>query len=258
MTTVARLLSVEDLSFSYDRGDSILDGLSFETERGECLGIIGPNGGGKSTLVKIFAGLLSGFTGEVRFAGRSFFDRFVLGRGEVGYLPQEGGYHNVLPFSCREYVTLGRNYAFEGGMDVGEALSFVGLASKGGYLLKKLSGGERQRAALAKCLVQGPRLLLLDEPTKGLDSEGSDRLLAALDWIRKSGRCALVVDHNISGLLKRCDKILCLNRRLHWHDKSDVLTKDIIGKVYRCEFEHALLHEGRPGGCLKDGRGGRP
>ncbi|MBY0416134.1 MAG: ATP-binding cassette domain-containing protein, partial [Bdellovibrionales bacterium] len=108
----------------------------------------------------------------------------------------------------------------------------------------KLSGGEKQRVLIARAMIQKPKLLLLDEPTKGLDSNGQDQLLALIETIKKRDNTAvMIVDHNINQIIKSCQNILCLNRHSHWHDHRDFLTKNILEDIYHCEFEHLLIHE---------------
>ena len=232
------LLQVKNLSFSYD-SSVVLGPLSFELKKGESLGVIGPNGGGKSTLLNILAGLLTGFKGIVSFGGR------VHPRtGEVAYLPQRKAQQLLFPLTCREFISLGKIHSGQGILSTDEALEFVGLTPKGGEAMDRLSGGEQQKAYLARTLVQGPLLFLLDEPTSGLDSEGQDHLAGLVKKITKEfRRTAVIVDHNIGRVLRHCDNILCLNKGLHWHDRKDILTKDILKDIYRCEFEHELLHE---------------
>jgi zinc transport system ATP-binding protein len=126
----------------------------------------------------------------------------------------------------------------------GEVLKLVGLTGKEEKLFTQLSGGEKKRALLAMALIKGPELLLLDEPTAGLDSTGIDQLLELLANLQKRFLTGVVVvDHNINHILKHCDKILCLNQTFHWHDEKDYLTKGILESIYHCEFEHLLIHD---------------
>src|SRR5690606_15057344 len=125
-----------------------------------------------------------------------------------------------------------------------ECLKRVGLSEKRDALMRELSGGQRQRALLARALRLAPKLLVLDEPTAGLDSQGQDQLMLLLKSLQKDDHTTLViVDHNITQVLKHADKILCLNRRHHWHERKELLTKNIIEDIYHCEFEHLRLHE---------------
>ena len=237
------LIKVENLSFSYD-GELVLEDISFELERGKNLGIIGPNGGGKSTLLKLIGGLLTNFTGEIFFNGRLFHHCTRPEKGEMAYLSCGEKEKSILPLTCEEFILSGEAYQNPGGqIDGDSALRFVDLFSKKHSLLRDLSGGQKQRVALARCLLQHPLLFLFDEPTRGLDGKGQDQLIALVERAKKLNQSVIVVDHNIEQLLKYCDDILCLNKNSHWHDKKESLTKDILKNVYHCEFEHELLHE---------------
>ena len=128
--------------------------------------------------------------------------------------------------------------------DNNELLDLVGILHKKDSLISSLSGGEKQRVLLARALINRPKLLLLDEPTKGLDSNGQDQLLAIIEKIKARDKTAvMIVDHNINQIIRNCHKILCLNRTYHWHNNTDLLTRNILEDVYHCEFEHLLIHE---------------
>ena len=229
------LLQAQNICFSY-RNNIVLENISFELAQGESLGVIGPNGGGKTTLLKIIAGLIPDFQGNLSFSdGKKI---------KMAYLPQLDRQNTLFPLTCEEYVAQGGLYQYKKILTASEALKFIGLSHKRQILFRELSGGERQRAALAKALVSAPLLFLFDEPTKGLDSTGRDQLLGLVKKITKEfKRSVIIVDHNINQLLSYCDKILCLNKSLHWHDKKDVLTDNVLAHIYRCEFEHELIHE---------------
>ncbi len=232
------LLRLEHVSYFYGI-DPVLKDVSFEVFLGESLGVIGPNGGGKTTLLKIIAGLLPNFSGVLRIDGLA-----PSKQGQVAYLSQLFKHNSFFPLTCEEYISQGELYQYERKISVSEALDFVELLPRKDALFRELSGGEKQRATLARSLIQSPLLFLFDEPTNGLDSTGRDRLLDLVKKVtREFKRSIIVVDHNINQLLKHCDKILCLNKSLHWHNKKEALTQDILEDVYSCEFEHELLHE---------------
>lgn len=239
------VLKVNNLSFSYDGIDYILKNISFEVKQGEILGVLGPNGGGKSTLMKIISGLERNYQGEIAFNGINVLEMKHYPFELFSYVPQTSELNTVLPVKVSEYLDFTKSlYKIKDNKIIDELLELVGIAHKKDVLISELSGGERQRVLIARAMIHRPRLLLLDEPTKGLDSNGQDQLLNLIELIRKRDQTAIViVDHNINQIIKSCQNILCLNRHHHWHNKKDFLTKNVLEDIYHCEFEHLLIHE---------------
>lgn len=240
------ILRADKLCFSYEGLDeSILKNISFSLKKGESLGVLGPNGGGKSTLMKIIAGLLQASSGEIYFDEKplSSFDKYPYSL--FSYVPQSSELNTTMPVKVYEFLDFSISlYKIKNAKLVDELLELVGMTHKKDSLLSKLSGGEKQRVLIARAMIQNPKLLLLDEPTKGLDSNGQDQLLNLIETIKKRDHTAvMIVDHNINQIIKSCQNILCLNRHSHWHDHRDFLTKNILEDIYHCEFEHLLIHE---------------
>lgn len=247
---MSAVLKAEKISFSYEGVDPVLKDISFSLEKGESLGVLGPNGGGKSTLMKIIAGLLAPDSGELFFDGKKVSDFNKYPYHLFSYVPQTSELNATMPIRVSEYM----NYTFSlhaknknlnlNHQTIDQLLEMVGIVHKKNELLSKLSGGEKQRVLLARALIQKPKILLLDEPTKGLDSNGQDQLLSLIEKIKaQDGTAIMIVDHNINQIIRSCHKILCLNRHFHWHDHRDFLTKNILENVYHCEFEHLLIHD---------------
>ena len=240
------ILRADKVSFSYEgHEEPILKDISFILKKGESLGVLGPNGGGKSTLMRIIAGLLKPTSGEL------YFDEIPLSSYSkypyhlFSYVPQSSELNATMPVKVYEFLDFTIClYKIKNPKLIDELLELVGMTHKKNALLSKLSGGEKQRVLIARAMVQKPKLLLLDEPTKGLDSSGQDQLLSLIETIKKRDQTAvMIVDHNINQIIKSCHNILCLNRHHHWHDHRDFLTKNILEDIYHCEFEHLLIHE---------------
>lgn len=238
------VLRAEKLSFSYDGMTPTLKDVSFELNEGESLGVLGPNGGGKTTLMKIIVGLLHPQSGTLSFDGNPVL-KGKYPYHSFSYVPQHSELNTILPVRVSEYMGFARAvYEHVTDRELDELLELVGIFHKKDSLISRLSGGEKQRVLLARALVNRPKLLLLDEPTKGLDSSGQDQLLSIIEKIKARDKTAvMIVDHNINQIIRHCHKILCLNRTFHWHDHRDLLTKNILEDVYHCEFEHLLIHE---------------
>ncbi len=239
------ILRADKLSYSYDGLDPILKDISFSLRRGESLGVLGPNGGGKSTLMKIIAGLIKPSSGEIYFNDKavSAYDGHPFHL--FSYVPQASELNPTMPVKVSEFLDFSLSlFKIKNPKLIDELLELVGILHKKNSLLSKLSGGEKQRVLIARAMIQKPQILLLDEPTKGLDSNGQDQLLSLIETIKKrDGTAVMIVDHNINQIIKSCQNILCLNRNYHWHDHKDFLTKNILEDVYHCEFEHLLIHE---------------
>ncbi len=207
------LVSCEDLTFSYLGAERpALGGVSFELRAGEYVGVVGPNGGGKSTLVRLLDGLLRPDSGEIRIGGLDPATEPYLVRERVGMLFQNPENGLVAPF-VEDDVAFGlENLGVERDEmreRVREAIRAVGLE---GYERREphtLSGGEKQRVALAGLLALDPEILLLDEPTSMLDAAGRGEVLERLEGLR-GARTVLHVTHHLEELLD-ADRILVLN-----------------------------------------------
>jgi zinc transport system ATP-binding protein len=239
------ILRAEKLCFSYDGETPVLKDISFSLSEGESLGVLGPNGGGKSTLMKIIVGLLKADSGKIFFSEIDSREFKTYPYDKFSYVPQYSELNSILPVKVCEYMEFARAlYKNTSQNDIFDLLDLVGILHKKDSLISMLSGGEKQRVLLARALINKPKLLLLDEPTKGLDSNGQDQLLTLIEKIKTRDKTAvMIVDHNINQIIRNCHKILCLNRTYHWHDHRDLLTKNILEDVYHCEFEHLLIHE---------------
>ncbi len=203
--------------------------------------MVGPNGGGKSTLLKIIAGLLRPNSGEIFLNGKLVEKNHEL-RNLVGFVPQVGVINQTMPISILEFLELERK--LNGASDFTPIMKRLGLDHIKDRTLRTLSGGEKQRVLLARALVRNPKILILDEPATGLDSTGQDQLLGIVrDLQKESEGILIIVDHNLGQVIKMADKLICLNKSFHWHDYKKNLSKEVLTKAYHCEFEHLLIHE---------------
>jgi len=244
-TTLPRVIELRGVNFSYSDTQAVLQNLDFAVREGEFLGLIGPNGGGKTTLLKLILGLLEPQSGEVRVLGR---DPRTLGRERrlLGYVPQDTSVRKNFPASVLDVILMG-TYASLGLLRwpgkaerdrAREAINHVGLEGLEDRPASHLSGGQQQRVAIARALVAQPRLLLLDEPTSGLDTGGQSKLFALLEELRKHYNLTVVmVSHDVTALAHYADELACLNRSLHWHDRSELISEAVLRTVYACELD---------------------
>ncbi len=240
-------LRIEGLSFAYPGVDEpTLKSVTLSVERGEVLAIVGPNGAGKTTLLRIVQGLLTGYTGEVRVLGMSPED--ARRRGVVGSVAQRSTVMTAYPVSGREVVLMAAAARLpawqrpDGAMRerVREALACVDAEWYSDAPVGSLSGGQLQRILVARALVIEPRLLILDEPTVGIDAAGQERFADLLARLKGRGDLTIVlVMHDLRAVASgaaSCDRIACLRRTLHFHDTPSGITAQVLADV----FEHDL------------------
>jgi len=202
------VLVCRDLRKRY--GDRLaVDGVGFEIRAGECYGLLGPNGAGKTTTISMVCGLLERDAGEVEVAGRPLTVNAVEVRGEIGFVPQDIALYPDL--SAAENLRLfGRLYGLSGDRlrdRVSGVLDLVGLGDRGGDRVETFSGGMKRRANLAAGLLHEPRLLVLDEPTVGVDPQSRHALLETVAALREAGRAVLYTTHYMEEAERLCDRV---------------------------------------------------
>src|SRR3989338_4767833 len=225
------VIEAENLTFTRD-GEPVIENFSFAVERGQFVAIIGPNGGGKSTLVKLIVGLLRPTSGILRVHGR------------IAYVPQRGGNMDAtFPATVEEVVRSGLVGRKQEKAAVDGALELLGITHLRDRVLGPLSGGERQRALIAKALVSGPELLILDEPTDGLDPETRAGLYATLRALKKTGVTILFVSHDVHAVVPEADAALCLRHELVCHgEHACYLKKSQLRNVFHKEHKDLEAH----------------
>jgi ABC-type Mn2+/Zn2+ transport system ATPase subunit len=233
------VIEVENLSLRRE-GRTVLSKVGFRIEDRELAGLIGPNGGGKTTLLQTILGVLRPDTGRVRILGR---DPRNLGqvRGQIGYVAQTKQFDREFPARAKDVVLMGTFVRvgvlrLPGVADHARALECleqVGMLDRADRPIGKLSGGESQRVFIAQALVSRPRLLILDEPTAGVDREGEEALIALLLRLkRESDLTILMVSHNVSLIRSHTDRILCLNREMVFAGSPATITDETIDRTY--------------------------
>ncbi len=207
--SVSSAVSVRGLVKRYDRGVVALDGVDLTVAPGECFGLLGPNGAGKTTTIEILVGLLAPTAGEVRVLGGGWGKDGPALRARLGVLLQEARFPDRL--TVREVVGLFRSF-YPRGRTVPSVLGEVGLGEKADAWTSRLSGGQRQRLALACALVGDPELLILDEPTTGLDPQARRAFGDAIRGYRERGKTVLVTTHYMEEAERLCDRVAVIDR----------------------------------------------
>lgn len=234
---------------------ALLDGVELEVAPGEVVGLLGRNGAGKTSLLRIACGLGTADSGTVELDGRSLA---ALGRREraraVAFVPQET--HFPFPYSVAEVVLMGRAphlgwLGFEGPRDLDAAraaMMQLGIESLAGRSVLALSGGERQLTVVARALAQAPRLLLLDEPTAFLDLRHRLAVLAQVRAFAAAGGAALVVSHDLAVAARACDRLALLagGRILAAGPPAAVLTPALLRAAFAIEADVLTTPDGHP------------
>jgi len=246
------VVRIEDLWVHYD-GVPILEGVSLSVSLGHFLGIIGPNGGGKTTLLKVILGLVKPSSGSVSILGRPP----ERSRHYIGYVPQHNLFDRDFPIDVENTVLMGRSgaagllrrYSAEDKRLAREALETVGMWPYRDHQIGKLSGGEQQRVFIARALVGQPRLLLLDEPTASVDPAMQTDLYEILERL-KQDMAIIMVSHDISAVSVHVDDIACLNHRLFYHGSKEI-DPEVLEATYKCPVQ-MIAHGTVPHRVLKE------
>jgi zinc transport system ATP-binding protein len=252
---MAPLVEISQLDFSYGarRGGRVLEGIDLAVEPGSTLGLIGPNGGGKTTLVRLLLGLLEPTRGSVRVDGLP--PARAVRRGDViGYLPQNPRPSDRFPLSVRQVVRLGlagktgilRRPADDDIRFADSLLERVGIRELADEPFAALSGGQLQRTYIARALAPRPKLLLLDEPTTGIDPGGQQRFIEFIQEMKAElGLAVIFVSHDLRAVSAISDRIACLNTTLHYHDVPGHLPPDLVYRMFACDLEAMGIKGGR-------------
>lgn len=231
MTKTDTLPAIElnHVYFHYDSTKPVLEDIHFTMNQGEFLGIVGPNGSGKSTLIKLLLGLLTPNRGEVKLFGKRLQE--FRDWSQIGYVSQKANsFNTAFPATVFEVVSTGlygkmglfRWLGKKEKSRIIRAIEMVGLKEYAHQEIGKLSGGQQQRTFIARALVSNPRILILDEPTVGVDTESVTRFFELIEHLHQHvGVSILLVSHDIGAITNRVDKIACLNKKLFFHGHAD-------------------------------------
>jgi ABC-type Mn2+/Zn2+ transport system ATPase subunit len=229
---MSALVTTRDLRGGYVRGQDVLGGVDFSVRAGEIAGVLGPNGGGKTTLFRALLGELPYRSGDVQVAGRP------------AYVPQTERARLDFPVSALDVALMGaygrtpwyRRVARDDRAKAAQALARVGLEDRAHERFGALSGGQRQRVLIARALVQDSPVLLLDEPLSGVDQASASRIEAVFGELRAEGRALLVATHDVAQA-KAWPLVLCVHhRQVAFGAPSDVLTTKCLRETYGAEL----------------------
>lgn len=245
------LIQIQNLDFAYGQ-NLVLKHINLNVEQGSVVGMIGPNAGGKTTLVRLLTGSLAPTRGSILIDGLS--PRDAIRRGDlVGYLPQSPAVAENFPLDVRQAITLGlagktgmlRPYRKEDLANVEQLLDRIGIRELAKEPIGSLSGGQLQRVFIARALVAGPKVLILDEPTTGIDHRGQQAFIEFITALQQEMNLTVFfVSHDLRAVTSISDRIACLNVTLHYHDVPEHLPADMMYKLFACDLEAAGVGTG--------------
>lgn len=224
-------ITAEHLSFAYEK-TPVLENISFSIAEKEFIGVIGPNGGGKTTLLKLIMGFLKPLAGKIEIFGESP----QASRGQMAYVPQSMRFDRAFPISVLELVLSGRlstlpwwgQFRQKDHAAALEALERVNLADFQHHPFGTLSGGQAQRALIARALISHPNLLILDEPTASVDAQAEADIYEILMSLRQQ-MTIVMVTHNLKAAIELFDRVLCVQRNAMFLQPKEVCEHFAIG-----------------------------
>lgn len=236
--------------FSYDK-TPVLEDVTLTLRQGDFLGILGPNGGGKTTLLKLLLGMLKPDKGTIRILGEAPHDA----NHRVGYVPQNTDFNTTFPISVMDVALMGRLsrsrigkwYSGDDRAKVQDALKKAGIWDLRHNPIGRLSGGQRQRVFIARALATEPEILFLDEPTASVDPEFEIDLF---DFLRELNRKVTIVaiTHDVGVISRHVKSVACVNRSLIFHEEGQI-TREMIDMAYHCPVDliaHGIPHRVLP------------
>lgn len=239
------LISFKNVSFSYfPSNSSVLNDISFNIFKGEIVCILGPNGGGKTTLMKLMTGLLKPVSGSIDVLG----DSPGKNGSKIGYMPQSVHYDPSFPISVRDVVLMGllgssklkSTFGFYSSLDKKNAelaLEKVGMKDFINRHFSALSGGQKQRVLIARAIISNPEILILDEPTSNVDSETENSFMALLKRLNiEDNKTIIMVSHDMGFVTDIVSTVFCVNRRLAVHP-TNTLSGEIIQDIYKSSMQ---------------------
>jgi zinc transport system ATP-binding protein len=237
------IIKIENLNFSYELNNLVLKDVSLTIAKGQSACIVGPNGGGKSTLLKLMLGLLKPDSGKIEICGQTPEEA----RLKIGYMPQ---YHQLdvkFPVTAFEVALMGRlknsGFGFVSKKDkqiAQDVLEEMGISHLAKSAFSALSGGQRQRVLIARALACQPEILFLDEPTANIDPGAEEQFYATLEELRKR-MTVLTVSHDLGFVNSQVDSIICVNKVVSLHHAAS-FTAETANAIYHHEV-NLIQHE---------------
>jgi len=250
------IVEIKNVWFAYN-GQTVLEDVNLDIRQGDFIAMIGPNGGGKTTLLKLILGLLRPNKGAIRVLG----DPTAKASHHIGYVSQDVHINRSFPITAIDVVLMGKlepgkrwaKSSVQDRTDALDALERMEIADYASSKIGELSGGQRQRVFIARALVTQPKVLLLDEPTASIDTKGQAEFYMLLKELNKD-ITILVVSHDLVAISTYVKSVACVNKRLHYHHQAEI-TGEMLEEMYPCTDEEVcpveLIAHGLPHRVLK-------
>ena len=250
------IVEIKNVWFAYN-GQTVLEDVSLDIRQGDFIAMIGPNGGGKTTLLKLMLGLLRPNKGAIRVLG----DPTAKASHHIGYVSQDVHINRSFPITAIDVVLMGKlepskrwaKSSVQDRTDALDALERMEIADHASSKIGELSGGQRQRVFIARALVTQPKVLLLDEPTASIDAKGQAEFYMLLKELNKD-ITILVVSHDLVAISTYVKSVACVNKRLHYHHQAEI-TGEMLEEMYPCADEEVcpveLIAHGLPHRVLR-------
>jgi zinc transport system ATP-binding protein len=253
------VLEVKGLNVNRE-GEQIIKEATFSINQGDYVGLIGPNGGGKTTLLSAILNFLPFTSGSIRLFGVDIakFESWE----KIAYISQNAtSFENQFPLTVRELVSLGcirkgnvgRRFRREDWIAVDDSIEFMGLSDVANRRIGQLSGGQKQRVFVAKALARKPELIFLDEPIVGVDSDAQERFYKKISDLNLGRKTTImIVTHDLASVFCRMSKVLCINKKVEVAQITDELDANMLLKRAYGEHFHFVFHKHECRGAFKN------
>jgi len=251
------IVEIKNVWFAYN-GQTAIQEVNLDIRQGDFIAMIGPNGGGKTTLLKLMLGLLKPDKGSICVLGGPA----EKASHHIGYVPQDVHLNSNFPVTAMDVVMMGKlepkkrwsRRSVQDRREAFEALERVEMAAYADSKIGELSGGQRQRVFVARAFVTQPQLLLLDEPTAGIDTKGRADFYRFLKELNKDVTI-LLVSHDLLAISTYVKSVACVNKYLHYHNQAEI-TGEMLETMYPCTVEEVcpveIVAHGLPHRVLRD------
>ncbi|MFC4404865.1 metal ABC transporter ATP-binding protein [Gracilibacillus xinjiangensis] len=238
---VSTIVDMQNVNFHYGHRQA-LENVNFQINEGEFIGLVGPNGGGKTTLIKLLLGLEKPSSGEISLFGVPI--QKYKQKNNIGYVSQKANsFNRGFPATVTEVVAMGltaklgyfKRLSKQHRLKIEQAIEHVGMSEYRNENIGNLSGGQQQRIFIARALVGEPKLLILDEPTVGVDAENVEKFFDLLHELNEEKITLLLVTHDIGTMTHHASQVVCLNKTLHFHGNPSSfksLSKEQLSDFY--------------------------